>query len=62
MAALVVLAIAGCASPERLPPVPTADVTRAVPLGIANARFYAGSQRDELLAEFEQAIKRQRET
>ena len=34
------LAVAGCASPERLPPVPAADTARALPLGLANARFF----------------------
>ncbi|MEX0808151.1 MAG: patatin-like phospholipase family protein [Dongiaceae bacterium] len=60
-AALLVLA-AGCASPERLAPVPTENVVNAMPLGIPNARFYPGKQHDELLAEFQRAVERQRVT
>jgi hypothetical protein len=58
--ALILLALAGCASPERMAPVPTADVLRAMPLGIENARFFPGEQHDALLAEFRQAADRQR--
>ena len=61
IAALLVLAIAGCASPERSAPVPTADVVNAMPLGIENARFYPGEQHDEILAEFRRAADRQRQ-
>src|SRR5262245_56544995 len=59
-AAFFVLAAAGCASPERLPAVPPADMLRAMPLGLANARFYPEEQPVELLTEFEHAIQRQR--
>ena len=60
--AFFVLAVAGCASPERLPPVPSADTARALPLGLANARFFplAGT-RAELIAEWEQSLQRQRQ-
>jgi predicted patatin/cPLA2 family phospholipase len=60
-AVLFVLAVAGCASPERLPPVPSADTTRALPLGIANARFFPLVQRAEFIAEWEQSLQRQRQ-
>src|SRR5262245_51404639 len=59
-AALFALAAAGCASPERLPPVPPADMLRAQPLGLANARFFPEDQPADLLAEFLHAIERQR--
>ena len=59
--ATLALLLAGCSSPERLPPVPRADVARAMPLGLANARFFPGPHRDALLAEFEQAVERQRQ-
>jgi predicted patatin/cPLA2 family phospholipase len=52
--------VAGCASPERLPPVPSADTARAFPLDLANARFFPLDEHEELFAEFEQAIERQR--
>jgi hypothetical protein len=60
LAACFVLAAAGCASPERLASVPAADVLRALPLGLANARFYPEDQPAELLEEFLHAIQRQR--
>ncbi|MGH6932234.1 MAG: patatin-like phospholipase family protein [Dongiaceae bacterium] len=61
VAVLFLFAIAGCASPERMAPVPAADQARAMPLGLANARFFPGEQHAELLAEFEQAVQRQRQ-
>jgi predicted patatin/cPLA2 family phospholipase len=61
LAALVVLAAAGCASPERLPPVPSADTVRAFPLGLANARFFPLAERAEFIAEWEQSLQRQRQ-
>jgi hypothetical protein len=60
-AALLVLAVAGCASPERLPPVPSADTARALPLGIANARFFPLVERAQFVAEWEQSLQRQRQ-
>ncbi len=41
MFAIGLSAVAGCSIPERGPAVPEADTMRALPLGIANARFYA---------------------
>jgi predicted acylesterase/phospholipase RssA len=58
--ACLILTVAACASPERLPPVPRADTVRAFPLGLANARFFPVDEHEELWAEFEQAIERQR--
>ncbi len=55
------LVLGGCSSPTRLPPVPAADAARAMPLGLANARFFPGAQRAALLEEFEQAAQRQRQ-
>jgi predicted acylesterase/phospholipase RssA len=62
LAALLLLALAGCASPERTAPVPVADTTRALPLGLANARFFPAAQGAEMIAEWEQALARQRQT
>jgi predicted patatin/cPLA2 family phospholipase len=61
LAALVVLSATGCASPERLPPVPSADTARAFPLGLANARFFPLEERAEFIAEWEQSLQRQRQ-
>jgi predicted acylesterase/phospholipase RssA len=61
IAAFMVLALAGCASPQRLTAIPTADTARALPLGIANARFLRHDQRVELIAEWKQALGRQRQ-
>src|SRR5262245_34675568 len=60
-AALLVLVVAGCASPTRLPPVPVADTARALPLGLANARFFPLQERAQFIAEWEQALQRQRQ-
>lgn len=51
----------GCASPERTASVPAADFDRALPLGLANVRFFPVKDHVALLAEFEQAILRQRQ-
>jgi len=37
---LLMLGVAGCSIPERGPAVPQADTERALPLGLANARFF----------------------
>jgi hypothetical protein len=61
MAMTLAVLLAGCSSPTRLPPVPRADVLDAKPLGLPNARFFPDGQRDALLAEFDQAVDRQRQ-
>jgi len=60
VAAFLVLLVAACASPVRLPPVPSDDTVRALPLGIANARFFPLMQRAEFTLEWEQSLQRQR--
>jgi predicted patatin/cPLA2 family phospholipase len=60
-AAFFVLTVAGCASPERLPPVPSADSAKALPLGLANARFFPREERAQFIAEWEQSLQRQRQ-
>jgi predicted patatin/cPLA2 family phospholipase len=62
ISALCILVVASCASLDRLPSVPAADTTKAMALGIANARFFPLKQRAELIAEGEQALDRQRQT
>jgi predicted patatin/cPLA2 family phospholipase len=62
LAVLLLLTLAGCASPVRTAPVPVADTTRALPLGLANARFFPAAQGAEMMAEWEEAIARQRQT
>jgi predicted patatin/cPLA2 family phospholipase len=62
---LVALAIAlslaaGCAIPDRGPSVPAADTTRALPLGIANARFLADDDPAPMIAEATLALERER--
>ena len=61
MAALFVIAFmtAGCSIPERQPPVPRADTTRALPLGIANARFFADAGPQAMLDEANRAYERE---
>jgi len=60
-ASLCILALSGCASLGRLPPVPVADTVRALPLGLANARFFPLAEREQFIAEWEQALQRQRQ-
>jgi hypothetical protein len=61
LATIVVLLVAGCAAPERLPPVPDAETFRAQPLGLANARFFPSVQLHEMVAEGKQAYLRQKQ-
>jgi hypothetical protein len=60
-AAVFILLAAGCASPVRMAPVPSADTARAFPLGLANARFFPLQERAEFIAEWEQSLQRQRQ-
>ena len=62
LAALCTVAVLGaCSYPERLPAVPRADTTRAQPLGIANARFYADEAPTDIVAEAQRAAVREME-
>jgi predicted patatin/cPLA2 family phospholipase len=59
--ALIVLPLLqSCSAPERLPPVPTAETGKALPLGLANARFFPLLGRDAIIDEWELALQRQR--
>ncbi len=57
----VVLLVSACASLGRLPSVPPSETPKAQPLGLANARFFTFQQRDEMIAEAERALARQRQ-
>lgn len=59
---LSILAVAGCTTIERLPPVPAGNAARAFPLGLPNARFFPLEQHAELIAEWQLSLKRQRQT
>ena len=61
LVAVVVLLLASCASPERLPPVPNAETFKAQPLGLANARFFATVDLDGMMAERRRSVERQRQ-
>ena len=52
--------MAGCAIPARGPAVPSSDTTRALPLGIANARFFADDDPAPMIAEAALALERER--
>jgi len=54
------LGVAGCSIPERGPGVPQADTERALPLGLANARFYADGDPKAMLEEGIRSIERER--
>ena len=53
------LALVACSIPERGPGVPAADTTRALPLGIPNARFFADGDPKALLDEANRAFERE---
>ncbi|MGE0154027.1 MAG: patatin-like phospholipase family protein [Reyranellaceae bacterium] len=59
LALLAVVTLAGCSGPERLSPVPAMQSERAHPLGLANARFYPGTEADQMTKEGEEALKRE---
>jgi hypothetical protein len=62
VSALILFAFAGCAGPDRLTAVPPDETVRALPLGLANARFCPATQSAELIAEGTKAVQRQRQT
>jgi predicted patatin/cPLA2 family phospholipase len=51
--------LAACSPPERGQAVPRADTTRAQPLGIANARFFADGDPAPLIQEGMQSLERE---
>ena len=57
---IVVLTVAGCSIPERGPGVPEADTLRALPLGIANARFFADSDPGPMTEEGVRSVEREK--
>jgi len=64
LASLAVLSIGlvvvvGCSIPERGPPVPQADAARALPLGIANVRFFADGDPKPMIDEGMRAVERE---
>ncbi len=64
---LFILAIAvlpllqSCSAPERLPPVPTIETDRALPLGLANARFFPLLDDASFAVEWQLSLQRQRQ-
>ena len=66
LASLVLLSVgllaAACSHPERGPAVPRADTTRALPLGIPNARFFADGDTGVMIQEGMRALDREMAT
>ena len=66
LASLVLLSVgllvAACSHPERGPAVPRADTTRAMPLGIPNARFFADGDTGVMIQEGMRALDREMAT
>jgi hypothetical protein len=56
------LAVGGCSIPEREPAVPVADTENALPLGLANARFYADGDPRLMLEAAQLALEREKAT
>ena len=55
------LFLSACATPQRMQPVPSADTTSAMPLGIPNAHFFPTIDLAGLTAEANQALTRRRQ-
>ena len=56
------LSATGCSVPERGPAVPRADTARALPLGLANARFFPDADPQPAIEEGEAALQREKTT
>jgi hypothetical protein len=54
-----VLGLAACSGPERLSAVPAAQTERALPLGLANARFFPDAAANGMQVEGEESVKRE---
>jgi hypothetical protein len=57
---LIGLAVGGCSIPGREPAVPMADTEKALPLGLANARFYADGDPQGMLEAGQLALDREK--
>jgi predicted patatin/cPLA2 family phospholipase len=57
--AAIGIAVGACSIPERGPAVPRADTERALPLGIANARFYPDGDPQPMIADATEALQRE---
>ena len=57
-----IVAMSGCSFPERGTPVPQADTARALPLGIANVRFFADGDPKPMIEEGMRALDREEAT
>ena len=56
---LPMLVVAGCSIPERGPGVPQAYTDRALPLGLANARFFADADPKAMMEEGIRSVERE---
>ena len=56
---ICVFTVAACSIPERGPAVPKVDTARALPLGIANARFFADGDPRPMIEEGMRALQRE---
>ena len=54
-----IVGMGGCSFPERGPAVPQADTSRALPLGIPNARFFADGDPKPMIEEGMRALERE---
>ena len=59
LAVMTSVFVAGCSIPSRDPAVPRVDTTRAQPLGIPNARFYADADPQPMIEEGTAAVRRE---
>ncbi|MGE0716431.1 MAG: patatin-like phospholipase family protein [Alphaproteobacteria bacterium] len=59
--ALSALLLQGCGTPVRLAPVPSAATSKALPAGIANARYFVDEEAAAMLEEGQRSVERERE-
>ena len=59
---VAIVAMAGCSIRSREPAVLRTDTTRALPLGIPNARFFADAGPQAMVEEGERALEREETT
>jgi Patatin-like phospholipase len=59
LTAIVLVALAGCASPPRLPPLPLALASETTPFGIVNARYYPDTDGKKLEALGQASIQKE---
>ncbi|MGE0723398.1 MAG: patatin-like phospholipase family protein [Alphaproteobacteria bacterium] len=59
VAALLLFGLQACSTPVRLPPVPRAETSNALPLGLQNVRYFADEDAEEMAQEGLRSVQRE---